>query len=95
MSKTSNDFTTQKLARERMLSNHLELSYSERGKKLNLGGSPGLLVWEKTHVKGDMGSNPSAVHWMDMTFFTFIYCKNCIACLKRPKINCRGQSWPI
>jgi len=24
---------------------------------------------------------------MDITFFTFIYCKNCIVCLKRPKIN--------
>ena len=24
---------------------------------------------------------------MDMTFFTFICCKNCIVCLKRPKIN--------
>ena len=26
-------------------------------------------------------------YWMDMTFFTFICCKNCIVCLKRPKIN--------
>ena len=24
---------------------------------------------------------------MDMTFFTFICCKNCIVCLKRLKIN--------
>ena len=33
-----------------------------------------------------MGSNPGAVYWMVMTFFTF-NSKNCIACLKRPKIN--------
>ena len=31
-----------------------------------------------------MGSNPGAVYWMDMLFFTFICCKNS---LKRPKIN--------
>ena len=34
-----------------------------------------------------MGSNPGAICWMDMTFFTLICCKNFIACLKRPKIN--------
>ena len=34
-----------------------------------------------------MGSNPSTVYWMGMTFFTLICCKNCIVCLKRPKIN--------
>ena len=29
--------------------------------------------------------NPSAVYWMDMTFFTLICCKNCNdVCLKRP-----------
>ena len=33
------------------------------------------------------GFDPSAGYWMDMTFFTFICCKNCIVCLKRPKIN--------
>ena len=30
-----------------------------------------------------MGSN----HWMDMIFFTLIFCKNCIVSLKRRKIN--------
>ena len=35
-----------------------------------------------------VGSNPGAGYWMDMTFFfTLICCKNCIVCLKRPKIN--------
>ena len=35
-----------------------------------------------------MGSNPSAVYWMDMTFFTLICCTNCSGvCLKRPKIS--------
>ena len=34
-----------------------------------------------------MGSNPGAPYWMDMTFFTLICCKNCIVCLKRPKIS--------
>ena len=35
-----------------------------------------------------MGSNPSAVQWMDIwTFFTLICCKNCIVGLKRPQIN--------
>ena len=34
-----------------------------------------------------MGSNPSAVYWMYMTFFTLICCKNCIVCLKRLKIK--------
>ena len=34
-----------------------------------------------------MSSNLGAVYWMDMTFFTLICCKNCIVCLKRPKIN--------
>ena len=48
------------------------------------------LVWwlrEETQVLKVVGSNPSAVYWMDMTFFTLICCKNCIVCLKRPKIN--------
>ena len=40
-----------------------------------------------TRVREIMGSNPGAVYWMDMTFFTFICCKNCIASLKIPKIN--------
>ena len=43
-----------------------------------------------------MGSNPGAVYWMDLTFFTFICGKNCIVCLKRLKIKRkRGRGWPI
>ena len=34
-----------------------------------------------------MGSNPGGVYWMDMTFLKVICCKNCIVCLKGPKIN--------
>ena len=44
-------------------------------------------LWEETHIPKVVGSNPSAGYWMDMTFFTLICCKNCIVCLKRPKIN--------
>ena len=51
-----------------------------------------LVVWE-TWSSGYgrrlkvVGSNPGAVYWMDMTFFTLICCKNGIVCLKRSKIN--------
>ena len=38
-----------------------------------------------THVQEVVGSNPSAVYWMDI--FTLICCKNCIVCFKTPKIN--------
>ena len=43
------------------------------------------------------GSNPSALYWMGMIFFTLICCKRCNnVCLKRPKIKTkRGRSWPI
>ena len=35
-------------------------------------------------------------HILDGHFFTLICCKNCIVCLKRPKINeKRGRGWPI
>ena len=34
-----------------------------------------------------VGSNPSGIYWMDMTFFTLTCCKKCIVCLKRLKIN--------
>ena len=44
-------------------------------------------LWEETHVPKVVGLNPGTGYWMDMTFFTLICCKNCIACLKRPKIN--------
>ena len=41
-----------------------------------------------THVPEVVSSNPGAVYWMDMTFFTLICCKNSnCACLKRLKIN--------
>ena len=43
-------------------------------------------LWE-THLQEAVSSNPDAVYWMDTTFFTFICFKNCIVCLKRPKIN--------
>ena len=29
-------------------------------------GSPGLVVWEEVHVPKVVGSNPSAVYWMDI-----------------------------
>ena len=45
-------------------------------------------LWEMTHDQKVVGSNPRTVNWMELTFFTLIYCKNCIeVCLKRPKIN--------
>ena len=35
-----------------------------------------------------VGSNPGTIHWMELTFFALICCKNCIVvCSKRPKIN--------
>ena len=40
-----------------------------------------------THFQEVVGLNPGAIYWMDMTFCTLIYCKNCFVCLKRPKIN--------
>ena len=50
--------------------------------------SPDLVVWVTTHVQKVVGSNPGAIYWMDIwKFFTLICCKNCIVCLKRPKIN--------
>ena len=39
-------------------------------------GSPGLVVkGGGSHLKV-VGSNPSAIYWMDMIFFTLICCKN-------------------
>ena len=38
-------------------------------------------------MKEVMGSNPGAVYWIDMTFFSLICCKNFIVCLKNEKIN--------
>ena len=53
-----------------------------------MAGALVLWLWEPTHIREVVGSNPSAVYGMEMTFFTLICCKNSIAvCLKRPKIN--------
>ena len=46
-----------------------------------------LWLWETTCVQEVVGSNPGALYWIDMTFFTLICYKNGIVCLKRPKIN--------
>ena len=43
--------------------------------------------WEMTQVQEVVDLNPSAIYWIDMTFFTLICCKKIIVCLKRPKIN--------
>ena len=41
-----------------------------------------------THVHKVVGSNHSDIYWMDTwTFFHIVIDKNCIVCLKRPKIN--------
>ena len=32
---------------------------------------------------------------LDIYSQTFISSKNCIVCLKRPKINKKGRGWPI
>ena len=49
-------------------------------------GSPGLLVIGGGSCSEGCGSNPGAVYWMDMIFFTLICCKNCNdVCFKRLK----------
>ena len=51
---------------------------------------------EETHVPKVVGSNPGAGYWMDMTFFTLIYCGNCIVCLRKTENKQkRGRVWPI
>ena len=45
-----------------------------------LGGSPGLVV-----MVDDSGYNLSTRYWMDIFHIDLL--KNCIVCLKRPKIN--------
>ena len=41
-----------------------------------------------THVHKVVGSNHSDIYWMDTwKFFHIVIDKNCIVCLKRPKIN--------
>ena len=53
---------------------------------MQLGGSPGLVV-----MGGDSRSKGRGIESqrriLDGHFFTLICCKNCIVCLKRPKIN--------
>ena len=49
-------------------------------------------LWEETHVPKVVGSNPGALYWMVITFFTYICCNNCNVCLKRRK---RGRGWPV
>ena len=48
-------------------------------------------LWEETHVLKVVGSNPAAVYWMDMTFFTLI----CCLFEKTENKLKRGRGWPI
>ena len=53
-----------------------------------IGGSHGLVVMGGDSQSKGHGLNPSIIHRMDMTFFTFLCCKNYNdVCFKRPKIN--------
>ena len=53
-------------------------------------------LWETTLVQKVAGWNPGTVYWLDIEFLTLICCRNCIVCLKRPKINKkRDRGWPI
>ena len=46
------------------------------------------------HDREVVGSNPGAVYWVELTFFTLTCCKNCIdVCLKRPKISEIVAGW--
>ena len=49
------------------------------------GWSPGLVVMG-VDSRSD-GRGFESRHCMDTTFFKLICCKNCIVCLKRPKMN--------
>ena len=51
-----------------------------------MGGSPGLVVLGDDSCSKGRGFE-SRHHILDGHVFTFICCKNCIVCLKRPKIN--------
>ena len=42
-------------------------------------------LWVTPHVPEVVGLNPSAIYWMDI--FSLMCYKNCIVCLKRPKIK--------
>ena len=37
-------------------------------------------LWEDTPVLKVVDSNPGAIYWMIITFFTYICCKNCNVC---------------
>ena len=50
------------------------------------GGSPGLVVMGVDSRSKGRGFE-SQRRILDGHFFTLICCKNCIVCLKRPKIN--------
>ena len=52
----------------------------------SLGGSPGLVVM-RIDSRSEGGEFESRHHILDRHFFTYICCKNCNVCLKRPKIN--------
>ena len=54
--------------------------------KTKSGGSPGLVVMGRDQHSEGRGVE-SRHHILDGHFFTYICCKNWIACLKRPKIN--------
>ena len=55
-------------------------------KKKEVGGSPGLVVMGVDSRSKGRGFE-SQRRILDGHFFTLICCKNCIVCLKRPKIN--------
>ena len=55
--------------------------------KVKTRNNPGLVVMGRDSLMKVVGSNTGAIYWMDMIFFTLICCKNCIVCLKRPKIS--------
>ena len=54
-------------------------------KNKNQGGALVQWLWVTTHVRKVVGSNPSAIYWMDIFHIDLL--KNYIVCLKRPKIN--------
>ena len=51
-----------------------------------IGGSPGLVIMGRDSCSEGCGFK-SRHHILDGHFFTYICCKNCNVCLKRPKIN--------
>ena len=61
----------------------------------SLGGSPGLVVMVGHSCSKGVGLNPGAIYWMDITFFTYICCKNCNVCLKRRKNEKEAEDGPF